>query len=45
MAVQINQVIGIAIVILNLISFILKKPKFLFVTAIISLLILFLLQS
>ena len=45
MAIQINQIMGIAIVILNLIPFILKKSKFVFVTAIISLLILFLLQA
>ncbi|MEK6907388.1 MAG: hypothetical protein AABW45_02575 [Nanoarchaeota archaeon] len=45
MAIETNQIIGIAIVILNLIPFILKKPKLLFVTSVISLIILFLLQS
>ncbi len=41
--VQINHVIGIGIIILNLVPFIIKKPKYLFVTSIISLIMLFLL--
>ena len=44
MAIQTNTIIGIAIIILNLIPFILKKQKLLLVTAVISLIILFLLQ-
>ncbi len=44
MVIQTNTIIGIAIVILNLIPFILKKPRLLFVTSIISLIMLFLLQ-
>ncbi len=40
---EINQIMGISIVILNLIPFIIRKPKYLFLTAIISLIIIFLL--
>jgi len=40
---QLNQIIGIGIVIINLIPFIIKKPKYILVTSIISLLLIFLL--
>ncbi len=39
----INLIVGTGVIVLNLIPFILKKPKYLLVTAITSLLILFLL--
>ncbi len=38
-----NQIIGGGIIVLNLLPFIIKKPKYLLVTAIISLLLLFIL--
>jgi len=44
MTIQIDTIIGIAIVILNLIPFIIKKTNLLFLTALVSLIILFLLQ-
>ena len=40
---QLNQIIGIAIIIINLIPFITKKPKYLLITSIVSLLIILLL--
>ena len=44
MAIQINQVVGIGVVVLNLIPFIIKRPRYLLVTAVVSLIILFLLS-
>jgi len=41
--IQLNQIIGIGVIILNLIPFIIKKPKYLLVTSIVSLVIIFLL--
>ncbi len=38
-----NTIIGAAIIVLNLIPFILRKPKYLFLTILVSLLMLFLL--
>lgn len=40
---QANIIIGVAIIIINLIPFLLKKPRYLLVTAIISLILVFLL--
>ncbi len=45
MVVQTNQIVGIEIIILNLIPFIIKKPKYLFVTVLISLIMLFLISN
>ncbi len=44
MAIEINQIVGSGIVILNLIPFLIKQPKYLLVTALLSLIILFLLN-
>lgn len=44
MAETINIIIGIAVIILNLIPFIIKKHKYLFLTILISVLMLFLLS-
>jgi len=41
--VEINQIIGISIIIINLIPFLIKKPKYLLLTSIVSLIMLFLL--
>jgi hypothetical protein len=40
----INTIIGVGIVILNIIPFIIKKPKYLFLTILVSLIMLFLLS-
>lgn len=42
---QLNQIVGTGIIIINLIPFVIKKPKYIFVTSVISLLIIFLLFS
>lgn len=39
----INLIAGIGIIVLNLIPFIMKKPKYIFITILVSLIILFLL--
>jgi len=39
-----NQVVGAGIVVLNILPFILRKPKYLLLTAIVSLIMLFLLM-
>ena len=41
--IEINQIVGIGIIVLNILPFIIKKPKYLFLTSLISLIMLFLL--
>jgi len=41
----VNVVVGIGVIVINLIPFIIKKPKYLFLTALLSLIILFLLAN
>lgn len=43
--VEINIIIGIGIIVLNLIPFIMKKPKYIFITILVSLLILLILTQ
>lgn len=43
MATIAQVIIGVAVIVLNLIPFVLKKPKYLFLTILVSLLLLFLL--
>ncbi len=43
MATSAQIIIGLAVIIINLIPFVLKKPKYLFLTILVSLLMLFLL--
>ncbi|MBU2638052.1 MAG: hypothetical protein KJ955_03705 [Nanoarchaeota archaeon] len=45
MADAVNITIGIGVIVLNLIPFVLKKPKLLFLTALLSLLMLFALST
>lgn len=45
MAAEIRIFIGVALIVLNLLPFVVKKPKYLLVTSIISLIILFLLDK
>ncbi len=45
MAAQISQIIGIAIIVINILPFLIKKPGYLFLTALISLIMLFLLAQ
>ncbi|MEK6953233.1 MAG: hypothetical protein AABX29_09555 [Nanoarchaeota archaeon] len=43
--VEINVIIGIGIIVLNLIPLIMKKPKYIFITILVSLLILLVLTQ
>lgn len=45
MADAVNITIGTGVIVLNLLPFILKRPKLLFLTALVSLLMLFLLST
>jgi hypothetical protein len=41
---NINLIVGVGIIILNLIPFVVKKPKYLFLTILVSLIMLFLIS-
>ncbi len=41
----INLIIGISVIVLNLIPFVIKKPKYLFLTSLVSFIMLFLLAN